>query len=72
MAAARASAAWSGLGLVVELEDGSYHVLDLLLVCRARAHERLLDLHGSVLIVFETLVCTGDESRATRLCRGDG
>ena len=38
-----------GMRVVVEVEHRAHHIDDLVLVGRAGAHHRLLDLHGGVL-----------------------
>ena len=58
--------------LVIERQDVSDHVHDLALVCRARAHDGLLDLHGRVLAHLKAGVCAGHDGNAAGLSRCDG
>lgn len=58
--------------LVIERQNVSDHVHDLALVCRARAHDSLLNLHGRVLAHLKAGVCAGNDGNAAGLGRCDG
>ena len=61
-----------GLGVVIEVQKTADHIGYLTLICSARPHNRLLNLHGGIFPHLDARKGTGNERRAARMCRGDG
>ena len=61
-----------GLGVVIEVQEAADHIGYLTLICSARPHNRLLNLHGGIFPHLDARKGTGNERSAARMCRGDG
>ena len=50
-----------GLGVVVEVQEAADHIGYLALICSARPHNRLLNLHGGIFPHLDARKGTGNE-----------